>query len=77
MADVAATDVKYIGVSAQDFIQYAKQDLDAFREGTRVDPKLADSYASFVAALQPYALKIDYYVFVFSRYIFIKIVVTF
>lgn len=66
-------EVRYIGLSAQEFVHYASEDLKSFKESSRVDPKVYESYAKFVEAVRPHALRIRHYVFVFSRFIFIKI----
>ena len=64
---------RYIGLSAQEFLHYAQEDLATFKEKTRVDPKVHESYAKFVEALRPHELRLSHYVFVFDRFIFIKI----
>jgi hypothetical protein len=74
-ATAATEEVRYIGVSAQEFIKYAHEERQtgAFADKTRIDPKVHASYNQFVDALQSPTLKIQYYVFVFSRFIIIKI----
>jgi hypothetical protein len=70
--------VNYIGVSIHEFIGYAQSQLATdFGEGTKIDPAVRSSYAHFVESLHKARLSIDYYVFVFSHYIFIKIIVKF
>ena len=71
----ATEEVRYIGVSAQEFVKYAHEERQAgsFADKTRIDPKLHASYNQFVDSLQSQALSLEYYVFVFSRFIIIKI----
>jgi hypothetical protein len=71
-------EVRFIGVSAQEFLKYAAEErqVGSFAEKTRVNPKIRQSYSQFVDALteeDPDALRLRYYVFVFSKFIIIKI----
>jgi hypothetical protein len=74
-APATTEEVRYIGLSAQEFIKYAHEERQSgsFADKTRIDPKLHASYNQFVDALQSPGLAIQYYVFVFSKFIFIKI----
>lgn len=68
------TGASYIGVSAEQFIQYARKDL-AEEDATRLPGEVRDSYERFVGSLESQAAMIRprHYVFVFDRYLFIKI----
>ena len=71
----APQEVRYIGVSAQEFLRYAHEErrTGAFADKTKIDPKVHQSYNQFVDSLQQPALNIRNYVFVFSKFIIIKI----
>jgi hypothetical protein len=67
--------VNYIGISIDEFIDFATAELKAppSPDGTKMDPKVKESYSNYIEALRSQRLKIRNYVFVFSKFIVVKI----
>jgi hypothetical protein len=64
----------YIGVSAEQFLKYAEADLKE-ADATALPGEVRESYSRFVGSLQNEAARVrpQYYVFVFSRFIIVKV----
>ena len=68
-------DVRFIGVSIEDFLAETSKEVKAgqFSDGTTIHPKVRDALSQFTKSLAEPRLRIQYYVFAFSRHVFIKI----
>ena len=73
---MAKGDVKYIGVSIEDFLEHTEAQLKAgtFSDGTAMKPQAREALGGIAKSLRTSPqLRISSYVFVFSRHVFIVI----
>lgn len=67
--------VQFIGVSAEEFLAHTEAELKAgkWADGTEVHPQIRESLQHLTKTATAQKAKPQYYVFVWSRFIFIKI----
>jgi hypothetical protein len=66
---------QYIGVSAEEFLRQIDREVKAgaWDDGTQLKPHVREALGQFSKAARAQRLRPRHYVFVWSRYIFIKI----
>ena len=72
----AKSEVKYIGVSIDEFLEHGADDLKRMDE-LKVDKDIRDKYEAFHKSLRAKRLKVRNYVFVYSKFIIVYIEGTF
>jgi hypothetical protein len=75
MAKRNKKDVQFIGVEIGDLLRHTEAELKAgqFDDGTKIKPEVREALSSFTNSMRVARLLPRHYVFVWSRYIFIKI----
>jgi hypothetical protein len=75
MAQAKTDNVQFVGVSIADFLAHTEGEIKAgaFHDGTKMSPPVRDALQNFTHSLRGAKAAAAYYVFVWSRFIFIKI----
>jgi hypothetical protein len=75
MATGKTDNVQFVGVSIAEFLAHTEGEVNAgaFHDGTKMNPKVKEALQQFTHSLHGAKASLAYYVFVFSRFIFIKI----
>jgi hypothetical protein len=75
MAKPNKQDVQFIGVAIDDLINHTEAELKAgqFDDGTKIKPQVREALSSFTKSMRSARALPRHYVFVWNRYIFVKI----
>lgn len=67
-------DVQFLGVAIEDLLTHTEAELKAgqFHDGTKIKPQVREVMTAFTSSLRAAKGKRRYYVFVWSKFIFIK-----
>jgi hypothetical protein len=70
---------RYVGVSIRQFLDGAAQDAKAGRydDGTSIKPEVRRALTQISNSFGEASLRVSHYVFCFSRFCFIRVVITF
>ena len=63
----------YIGISAEQFLDFANKDLQDATHAGKIPASVREPYGHFIQAMRAPALKPRHYVFVYDRFIVIKV----
>lgn len=68
-------EARFIGVSIEEFLDVTSKEVKAgkYQDGTTIHPKIREALDQFTGSLQQPRLRPRHYIFVFDRFIFIKI----
>jgi hypothetical protein len=72
----AKSEGKFIGVSIEEFLDYGADDLKHMDE-LKVDKEVRAAYDAFQKSLRSHRVHVKYYVFVYWKYILVRIAGTF
>jgi len=75
MATAKTDNVQFVGVSIADFLAHTEGEVNAgaYHDGTKMNPHVREALQQFTHSLRATKAAAAYYVFVWSRFIFIKI----